>query len=478
MHRDALAGSIAFAATPDVMESLAAMGPLAYLENQLSIAPLGADGVLTGGHTLNMTNGQRYQVYDPLNDNLPAREMRLAAVIRAVNNPGQLAEMMVEFWNNHFSTYSGQDDKNVRFSVATDDLDVIRRHAMGRFADLVQNNARSVSMLLYLDNHRSSGRTPNQNYARELMELHVLGEANGYDEDDVEFVSRIFTGWGLTGNLRDGEDQTYEYRPDRHFTDPIDVTITQPDGTTATFSTPARDRDDPAGEQDGIDFINWLVRLPNAANFIAEKLVRRFVADEPPASLVASTAAVYLANDTLIVPVLRHILSSDEFVTGNHSKVRTPFEMLVAILRSTGATIDPTWDGPAMDTVSDQLSRLGQPMWQWATPDGFPDSGPFWITTETMLRRWELAGRSGNDDLNGISIDSAALLPDPLPETLDLVLDAIAARLGVTINQNDRAAIGEFVSIAPDAPTAEIDFDRVLGDIVGLLISHPTFQYR
>ena len=117
-------------------------------------------------------------------------------------------------------------------------------------------------------------------------------------------------------------------------------------------------------------------------------------------------------------------------------------------------------------------------MWQWPTPDGFPDVGPFWVTTETMLRRWELAGRSGNDDLNGIGIDVSALLPDPLPETLEGVVDAIAARLGITVNQNDRAAIGEFVSIAPDTPTAEIDFDDVLGDIVGLLISHPAFQYR
>jgi uncharacterized protein (DUF1800 family) len=425
-----------------------------------------------------MTNGQRYAVYNGMNSDLPAREMRLAAVIRAVNNPGQLAEMMVEFWNNHFSTYSGQDDKNVRFAVASDDLEVIRRHAMGRFADLVLNNARSVSMLLYLDNHRSSGRTPNQNYARELMELHTLGEANGYDEDDVEFVSRIFTGWGLRGNLRDGEDLEYEYRPDRHFTDPIDVTIALPDGTTATFSAPARDRDDPAGEQDGVDFINWLVRLPNCADFIAEKLVRRFVADDPPASLVASTAQVYLQNDTLIVPVLRHILTSPEFIASRGSKIRTPFELLVAMLRSSGAGIDPTWDGPAMGTISGRLSDLGQPMWQWATPDGFPDVGSFWITTETVLNRWEVAGRLGNGNLNGIDLDVRTLLPDPLPATVGELFDAIAARFGITLIQNDRAALGEFVSIAPDAPVADIDLDRQLGDIVGLILTSPDFHTR
>ena len=362
MHREALVSRIAFAPTPGEVALVASMGPLAYLEQQLSIPPAGTTDVVAGG-TLAMTIAERYQVYRGMGSDRSAREMRLAAVRRAVQHPGQLAEMMVEFWSNHFSTYSGNDDKNVRYAVATDDIGVIRAHAMGKFADLVLNNARSVSMLLYLDNYRSTGGTPNQNYARELMELHVLGEANGYDEDDVEFVSRIFTGWGLTGRL-DTDGLAYQYQPTRHFTGPVDVTITQPDGSTATFSTPGRT--DAAGEQDGIDFINWLVRLPNAAQFIATKLVRRFVSDTPPPSLVASTAAVYLANDTLIVPVLRHILTSEEFITSRGAKIRTPFELLVALLRASGATIDPTWDGPASNTITDRLNGLGQSMWQWA----------------------------------------------------------------------------------------------------------------
>ncbi len=477
MHREALAARLAFAPTPEVVAEVASMGPVAYLEQQLSIPPAGTSGVLTGGHTLDMSIAERYQAYLGMGSDRPVREMRLAAVRRAVQHPGHLAEMMVEFWNNHFSTYSGEDDKNVRYAVATDDLNVIRRHAMGRFADLVLDNARSVSMLLYLDNHRSSGNQPNQNYARELMELHVLGEANGYDENDVEFVSRLLTGWGLRGDIRT-DGLAYEYRPDRHFNAPIDITITLPDGSTSTFSAPARSRTDPAGEQDGIDFINWLVRLPNAANFIATKLVRRFVSDQPPPSLVASTAAVYLANDTQIVPVLRHILTSDEFITSRGVKVKTPFELIVGMLVGANATIDPAWDGAASNTITDRLNSLEQPMWQWPTPDGFPDVGPFWITTQTTLRRWELAGRAGNSNLNGIGIDVSALLPDPLPDTIDAVFDAIAARFGITLVQNDRAALGEYVSIAPDTPTADVDLSRYLGDIVGLILSMPSFQYR
>jgi uncharacterized protein (DUF1800 family) len=475
MHRNALAARTTFAPTPEAVALIDSMGPAAYIEQQLATPPLRTSGVLAGGHTLDMSIAQRYQTYRGMGSDRPARELRLAAVRRAVQNPGHLAEMMVEFWTNHFSTYSGDDDKNVRYAVATDDLAVIRTHAMGRFADLVVNNARSVSMLLYLDNYRSSGRQPNQNYARELMELHVLGEANGYDEMDVEFVARIFTGWGLAGRL-DVDGLRYEYQPSRHFTDPVDVTIVLPDGTTATWSTPGRTG--PEGEQDGIDFINWLVRLPNAAHFIATKLVRRFVSDNPPPSLVASTAEVYLANDTEIVPVLRHILTSEEFVTARGPKVRTPFELLVGTFAATGATIDPTWDGAASNTITEQLDRLGQAMWQWATPDGFPDSGPFWISTQTMLRRWEFGGRAGNGNLNGITIDVPALVPTPVPAIARDVFLAIAARFGIALSPNDASAIGEYVAAASDTPTADIDLARNLGDILGLILSTPAFHYR
>jgi hypothetical protein len=249
-----------------------------------------------------------------------------------------------------------------------------------------------------------------------------------------------------------------------------------PDGRTASWSTPGRTG--PEGEQDGIDFINWLVRLPNAAHFIATKLVRRFVSDNPPPSLVASTAEVYLANDTEIVPVLRHSLTSEEFVTARGPKVRTPFELLVGTFAATGATIDPTWDGAASNTITEQLDRLGQAMWQWATPDGFPDSGPFWISTQTMLRRWEFGGRAGNGNLNGITIDVPALVPTPVPAIARDVFLSIAARFGIALSPNDASAIGEYVAAASDTPTADIDLARNLGDILGLILSTPAFHYR
>ena len=239
MHRVQLLTKVTYGPTPEVIGQVASLGAVAFLEQQLRTAPASERGVLTGASTLGDNIETRYQAYRGQDSNRPAKELRLAAVIRAARHPGQLAERMVEFWTNHFSVYTGEDDKNVRYAAASDDRDVFRVHALGRFSDLLLANARSVSMQLYLDNYRSTGNQPNQNYAREVMELHTMGASNGYDEADVDEVARIFTGWGLAGRL--GTDGLrFEYQANRHFTGPCEVTITLPDGSTSTFSTPGR----------------------------------------------------------------------------------------------------------------------------------------------------------------------------------------------------------------------------------------------
>ena len=479
MHRLQMLSKVTYGATAAVVDQVASLGAAGFLERQLMIPPAGTGNVLFGTHSLDADTATRYQLYKDQDSNRPARELRHAAVIRAVRHEGQLAERMVEFWTNHFSTYSGEEDKNVRFAAASDDRDVIRAHALGRFSDLLLASARSVSMQLYLDNYRSTGSRPNQNYAREIMELHTMGASNGYDEADVEQVARILTGWGLAGRL-DVDGLRFEYQPSRHFAGPCEVTVVHPDGSVNTFSTPGRSG--PEGEQDGIDLINWLARRPNTADHLAAKLVRRFVGDDPPGSLVASTAEVYLANDTAIVPVLRHILTSSEFITNQYPKVRTPFELIVAMLRTTGATIaqdfSVTADMPATRSISDHLTRLGHEMWSWPTPDGFADNQSFWLTTSTMLRRWELAGRIGNSSLGGVTVDSAALLPNPMPATIDLVVYALAERLRLAVTETDVTAITTFLGVATDAPVADARVNTSLGDVIGLLLSHPSGQYR
>ena len=473
MRQARLIERITFGPTPALVDQVATLGADRFLEHQLAYPPATTAGVLTGDHLLDATFGDRYRARSAHN---APRELRHAAVVRAVHHPGQLAEMMVEFWTNHFSTYSGEDDQQVQYAIATDDRDVIRRHAMGRFADLVLASARSVSMQRYLDNFRSVANNPNQNYARELMELHTLGEGNGYDESDVAAVSRILSGWGLTGRADEGPGYVFEYQPNRHFSGPVEVDITLPDGSVEAWTTPGRSG--PAGEQDGIDFINWLVRLPNAARFVSLKLARRFVSDEPSPALVAAMADIYLANDTAIVPVLRHLFTSDEFGVSRRTKVKTPFELLVGMLRATGATVDRRAGSPAAATIDAQLDGLGHQLWSWPTPDGFPDERSFWVTTNSVMRRWELAGRLANGQLNGITVDRSALVPNPLPPTVGELITALAERLGAGVDETSVSALATFLGTTHDAPSSEVRLDRDLGNLLGLLLSVPSYQFR
>lgn len=473
MRQARLIERITFGPTPALVDEVAGLGADRFLEQQLAYQPASTAGVLSGSHLLDGTFGDRYR--NRPDHNAP-REMRHAAVVRAVNHPGQLAELMVEFWTNHFSTYSGQDDKQVQYAVATDDRDVIRRHALGSFADMVLASARSVSMQRYLDNFRSVANNPNQNYARELMELHTLGEGNGYDEDDVAAVSQILSGWGLSGRNDEGPGYRFEFQPNRHFSGPVTVDITLPDGTVAEWSTEGRSG--PDGEQDGIDFINWLTRLPNAAQFIATKVARRFVADDPSPALVGAMAQAYLDADTDLVPMLRLMFTSDEFNTGRRTKLKTPFELLVGMLRTTGATVDRTSGSPAARTIETQLEALGQLLWGWPTPDGFPDDRNFWVTTNSVMRRWELAGRLANGQLQGLGVDLQALLPTPLPETVGELVTALAERLGTGIDESSVSALSMFMGAPHDAPLSEVRLDRDLGNLVGLLLSVPAYQFR
>jgi len=477
MRQARLIERITFGPTPDLVAEVARIGSSAFLEQQLSLAPASSNGVLTGPTILGMTALQVDVALEGEDkDRRIPEELRHAGVVRAVSHPGQLAEMMVAFWTNHFSTFSGPDDKNVKFATPRDDAMVIRPNAMGRFADLLLANARSVSMQYYLDNFRSNAANPNQNYARELMELHTMGAGNGYDETDVDQVSRLLSGWGLQGSLGRDEEVSFFYDSRRHSTDALSVTIVAPNGTVQTWSTPGRTG--AAGEQDGVQFIDWLAHLPNTARYVCGKIARRFVGDTVSAALVASMADVYLANDTQIVPVLRHLFTSAEFEATRRSKVKTPFELFVGMLRAAGATVDRTAGGPATGTVGGRLDYLGHSMWSWPTPDGFPEDPGFWITTSTMLRRWEVAGRLTNNRLNGITVNLDALMPAALPATVGELVRAVAMRLGTGVDETSVSAISTFLGAPHDAPISQINVARVRGDLVAMLFSVPSYQYR
>jgi uncharacterized protein (DUF1800 family) len=319
-------------------------------------------------------------------------DVQSAKLARAVVSERQLDEVMVDFWENHFSVYSGKGQ--TRLFLASYDRDVIRPYALGKFRDLLGAVAKSPAMLFFLDNWQSAAdsthptlatargaqrrfglaRRPaqqqrrarglNENYARELMELHTLGVDGGYSQRDVIEVARALTGW--TMNPREG---AFVFRPEMHDA-----------GTKVVLGhTLAAGR----GIEDGEDVLDLVARHPSTARFITTKLVRHFVSDSASPALVSRCAGVFTKTDGDIRETMRCIVTSPEFFSraAYRAKVKTPFEVVASALRAMNAQPDTT------PRTAQLVARLGQPIFGRQTPDGWPDRGDAWMNTGSILNR-------------------------------------------------------------------------------------------
>jgi len=317
-------------------------------------------------------------------------DVQSAKLARAVVSERQLDEVMVDFWENHFSVYAGKGQ--TRLFLASYDRDVIRPYALGKFRDLLGAVAKSPAMLFFLDNWQSAAdsthptlaaarqqrrafaRRPaaaprrarglNENYARELMELHTLGVDGGYSQKDVIEVARALTGW--TMNPRDGE---FVFRPEMHDA-----------GTKVVLGhTLAAGR----GIEDGEDVLDIVARHPSTARFITTKLVRHFVSDSAPPQLVNRCAGIFTKTAGDIRETMRCIVTSPEFFSraAYRAKVKTPFEVVASALRAMNAQPDTT------PRTAQLVARLGQPIFGRQTPDGWPDRGDAWMNTGAILNR-------------------------------------------------------------------------------------------
>jgi uncharacterized protein (DUF1800 family) len=261
------------------------------------------------------------------------RDLLQATVVRALCSERQLLEVMAEFWANHFSIFTPSDDDWGRRTVA--DREVYRTHALGRFADLLMASAKDPAMLRYLNNEQScftgDPNTVQENYGRELLELHTVGVDGGYNEDDVKNSAYIMTGW----TVDDGK--TFTFRADCHYVG--DVTVMD-------FSDPNASAE--GGQEVGEAYLDYLAHHPSTASYLATKLARRFVADAPPQALVTTLAETYMENDTEIVPVLRALFTSDAFAESYGQKTRRPLEDVVATARALDLTVlpEPREDDP------------------------------------------------------------------------------------------------------------------------------------
>jgi uncharacterized protein (DUF1800 family) len=338
----------------------------------------------------------------PRNPQMVVTELQRAKLLRAVYSERQLFEMMVDFWENHFSIFANKDDD--RYLLTSYDRDTIRPFAMGRFRDLLGATAHSPAMLFYLDNWRSSVPRPyaatkdkpagvdggfNENYARELMELHTLGVDGGYTQKDVQEVARCFSGWTIQ---KPNEQGLFLYRPGLH-----------DDGEKIVLGH----RILPGGGMaDGERVLDILATHPATARFIATKLARRFISDDPPRSVIDRAAAVFLKTDGSIRETLRAIVMSPEFFStpAYRAKMRSPFEYVAAAMRALNAETDG--DRPVLDAIG----RMGQPVFGRITPDGYADRADQWLSSGAMIARFNFASALATNRLKGTKIDVARLL--------------------------------------------------------------------
>ena len=452
-----------FGPTEAELEHARSIGYDAWLEEQLAFESLDdtplESALAAALPTLAMTNGQILELARATGrQNQAVDELRGAILLRQLRSPRQLYELMVEFWGNHFAML--HLDGALRYFKTVDEREVVRRHAMGNFGELLRASTRSPAMLYSLDNYTNVVGGPNENYARELMELHTLGVGGGYTEADVLEVARCFTGWSITAAGRGG-DVTFVFNVVQHDFGPKRV--------LGVDLAPGQ------GEADGERVVELLLAHPSTARYLATKLVRRFVADDPPVSLVDAVAASYAQTGGDIRAMLRTLFRSDEFKASADGKYKRPSELVMSALRVT----EPALSGAYVRTIGEQLFALGQLPHLWPTPDGYPDTAGHWTSTSAALERWNIGFALAEDAAAGIRIDLAALIGEARsPEAL---VDRLAGRLlRRSLRAEDRDVLVAFAADRGLAhrPLREPVRTERARELVGLMLGSAYFQFR
>jgi uncharacterized protein (DUF1800 family) len=453
-----------FGPTPESLAEAARLGVGGWLDRQLAPAsiddaacdrilarlPLAGAGIATVRAKLKLHS---YEAFGQLGR---------AAIVRAAWSRRQLFEATAAFWANHL--HVAAPSSGVWDSRSDYDAQVLRKHTFGRFADLLKASARHPAMLTYLDNRSSTRAHPNENYARELMELHTVGLI--YREADVKAAARLLTG------LTVGSNGTYVFDAGKHATGAVEIL-----GFAHANGTPG------GGEAAALAFLDHLARHPATAERIATKLCVRFVADEAPAALVKRLAAVYLKHDTAIVPVLRALFTSAEFAASAGRKVRTPFEDMIATVRALG--LGPEASGTkALDALYNSSVNAGNAPYRWSAPNGYPDVAAAWASPSSFLQRCNLHLNLATgwypSQLTRPADLRKALVP-VLPGTYGALVDALAVRLvGAKLPAAHTAAV---LSVAGKVPTSSLSAaDKSLAGslpyLIALVLDSPSFQLR
>jgi uncharacterized protein (DUF1800 family) len=441
-----------FGPTETELDAAFAVGLESWLEEQLAADASDAPDVesrLAEFETLKMSPGE---LRDLQENGLVARELGASSIVRQIFSPYQLYEVMVDFWTNHFNIYAYSPPE--LFLKGKDDREVIRAHALGSFPEMLAASAHSPAMLVYLDNAQSRQPSPNENYARELLELHTLGVDGGYTYADIQAVARAFTGWSVE-RLRRGANQAGDFAYLANWHDPEPKI--------------ALGQELPGKKGDGDRVLEILAEHPSTGRFIATKLSQRFVSDTPPDSLISRVADTYEQTSGDIPAMLRTIVTSDEFAASAGLKLKRPLDFVVSAIRVTGA------DGRLDRVLRFFLQVLGQVPFGWPAPDGYPDYASAWTNTNQSLFRWNLALMVASGLLPGISTKLSSRFGG-YSSTADLVDNLSLALMGDQLPTDARQILIEFGQSIQDANLPlEIDPPSLLA---GLILSTPHFQIR
>ena len=342
-----------------------------------------------------------------------------STMMRQLYSRHQLFEVMVEFWSNHFNVdiVKGLD----LILKVYDDSHIIRPKVFSSFRELLHANAKSAAMMFYLDNYTNTKLGPNENYARELMELHSLGVDGGFSETDVKEVARCFTGWSIGEN----DSDFFAFYASTH-----DNGIKNVLGHTI---------DNPSGLQDGEQVIDILADSSVTAGFIAKKLIRRFCSDTPDSQLVRSVAKTYLSTDGDIKELLRTIFHSRQFLDSVDSKFKRPIEFVSSLFRSIDA--ESSQNNLEMmflplNVLIDEYGASGQTPFFWSPPTGYPDVASYWTNASSILRRINLANGVGLGDIEYVNLDDT-LFSDLINYNFsDIIQDASSAENIITMIEN------------------------------------------
>ena len=426
--------------TADDLTTARKLGYAAWLDQQLRPTRIDDSAVTTA-----LT--ARYPLLSQPTDQLAstnatniAQQLQQGTVYRAALSKRQLFERMVEFWSDHFNISINK----VGYLKIADDRDVVRKHALGRFGDLLKASAKSPAMLAYLDQTQSRVGRPNQNYAREVMELHTLGVDGGYTQTDVAELSRVLTGWTIQGR------GNFYFDPNGH--DWGSKTVL---GLTIPAGSPSLGQD---GIKEGEKVLDLLVNHPSTARFISTKMLRWLLTTEPSDTQIRTITAVYRSTGGDISSMVRAILNQ-AWVTAAPAKFKRPFHYVVSATRALGPTIT------AADPLYNQVNLIGQPLFVWETPDGYPDRTEYW--SGNIVPRWSAA-------MSLSALRSAAVTVDAAPYLgggVDGAVDTIAQRIyGGEISATTKAALRSYLA------AGAVNETRVR-ETIGLALASSDFQW-